>query len=540
MRPSVLALACACAALLGPRDTLHPGDQPGPRVAPGASGPTRFVGPLLAAYDDQAALATTRFVDGFYRAPANEGYERCIDHVRGRLAAEGFGERPGFELSVIETALSTPAWTPRSASLELLTDDGPELLHGFDQPHEADRVMLPIHAPSADVSGRVVFELDELEEGDLLLTDAGLGGRLLRGAAKRGAAAVLSSSLNDFTVDPNGGDEHEDAILFSTVSASNKLPVAKVSPRTRSRLRALHEGGDEVRVRLRARVDWDERPLRTLVARVVGATLPDQAVALAAHVQEPGAGDNASGVGGLTEAACALARAITEGRLERPARSVVFLWGDEMRQSALWLEDTGLTPVAGISADMLGQSREATGAICLIERSPDPGALDTLAPDAHTPWGAGRVREEDLVPNGLALVARVALSDVASAVDGAWTFAENPWEGGSDHDVFLGRGIPGILIWHFTDFTYHTGLDRMERLDANELERTSVGVLAAGLAVADLRRADLERYIASDALERDLRVAAALEAGREDVAERWRAWSRGVVTWLHETCVDPE
>ena len=483
-------------------------------------------------------METVRFTDGFYRAPANEGYNATLDHVEERLREAGFGSVEGLELEEIETELTGRAWTPRSASLELISGDGePERLHGFSTPSGADRVMLPINAPSADVMGTVCLDPDALVQGQILLTSGGLGGRTLRAAKQRGAVAVLSSSVNDFTVDPRGSEEHLDAILFSSVSASNTLPVGKVSTRTYLRLAELSESGEDVRLRFRAEVAWSEGPLRTLVARVVGRGLAEEAVAIASHVQEPGAGDNASGVGGLTEGACELARLLRAGELEPPARSVVFLFGDEMRQSAIWLERTALRPIAGISADMLGQSFEQTGAICLLERSPDPGALDTLAPDVHTPWGAGRTREELLVPSGLALIARSAQHDVARHV-GGWRFSENPWEGGSDHDVFLRKKVPGILLWHFTDFTYHTGLDRLSRLDPEELRRTATTVLATALAVADLRRSDLERYFASDELELEVRTRSAELAERPDVAQRWRDWSAGVRAWLETTCVE--
>ena len=123
-------------------------EQPG--VAPGESGPARFAGLLYDAYDVESAMQTVRFTDGFYRAPGNEGYNATLAHVEARLRAAGFGEHPGLELEVLETELRGRAWTPRSASLELLaSDEEPRLLHGFSTPDGADRVMLPINAPSA-------------------------------------------------------------------------------------------------------------------------------------------------------------------------------------------------------------------------------------------------------------------------------------------------------------------------------------------------------------------------------------------------------
>jgi hypothetical protein len=196
---------------------------------------------------------------------------------------------------------------------------------------------------------------------------------------------------------------------------------------------------------------------------------------------------------------------------------------------------TSTRPVAGISADMLGQSAEQTGAVCLLERMPDPGALVTLPPDQHTAWGGGRVREEQLVPTGLAVVARMALADVGRHV-GGWQASENPWEGGSDHDIFQQRGVPAVLFWHFTDFSYHTSLDRLEMLDAAELRRTCTAVLATALAVADARESDLERFARSVELEREVRVRAARKAENDELVAKWESWCDGAQEWLRALC----
>ncbi len=540
------ALPCPAQAPAG-APTPKPTGHFGPQVAAGETATARFIVPLYERFDKQAAMGVVRFVDGFYRAPGNAGYNAALDHVRALLEQGGFGKQPGFELEEILSPMSSPAWTPVSGRLSVQIPDAEEIvLHDFDTPGDPDRVMLPIYARSADVEGTLLVDEDGVIEGDhdlagiIVVSSASLSGRVLKRLEGRGVLAAISCSNASFTVDPNGGEEHLDAIQFRSVSPSTRLPVAQISRRSYNRLQELHEKHPAARLHLQAEVVLDENAqVRTLVARVIGAERPGEALCVVAHVQEPGAGDNASGVGGMCQGALTLSRLIRTQQLARPARTIEFVFGDEMRQSAVWLEHTSRKVIAGISADMLGQSESRTGARCLLERSPDPGALDPILPDEHTPWGAGRVEKDDLLPNGLALIARHALIDMGEHVEG-WHTSENPWEGGSDHDIFLKRGIPGILLWHFTDFTYHTGLDRMERLDAEELRRTCAAILATTMALADLRRGDLVRLQASNVLERELRVKVALQAARPDVAKRWREWSRGVELWLANSVVDPE
>ncbi len=503
----------------------------GPAAPEGEAGPRRFVPRLLGGFRTKSALEELAFADRYYRAPANEGYDAVLDRLHARLVEAGFGSDPRLALAWLDGG-TQQAWTPVRARLEMISKAGERTrLHGFESEEEPDRVMLPIHAPSGSASGRPVFALEDVTEGSVWVSEEPLGGRALRAAAERGAVAALSASLAEFNRDPDGGEEYQGAIQFRSVPQGTTLPVAQISPRTFERLRRAAKRDPDLVVALEAEVRTAERPLRVLVATIRGARFPEQAVAVVSHVQEPGAGDNASGVAGTLEGVLALTRLLRSGSLSWPARSLVFVWGDEIEQSRLWLEETEFDVVAGLSADMLGQSRLRTGAICLLERSKDPGALVPLPPDRHTPWGAGRVRRGDLHPDALAVVARAALHDVAAEV-GGWETAEHPWEGGSDHDVFLRRGVPAVLFWHFTDFTYHTGLDRLDRIDPEELRRSSVAVLATALAIADPRSPDLARYRQGVELERALRVEAAREAGRLETAQDWEEWCDGALAWI--------
>jgi aminopeptidase YwaD len=272
------------------------------------------------------------------------------------------------------------------------------------------------------------------------------------------------------------------------------------------------------------------------MAVVRGEKRPGEAVAMVSHVQEPGACDNATGVAGLLEGARSLVEALRAEKLSWPERTLVFLWGDEFRQSESWLDSTDMRPVAGISSDMTGQSKAATGAIALLERNVDPGALRWLEPDHHTAWGAGQVELSDIVPNGLAVIARCAMADVSMLEGATWTTAEHPWEGGSDHDEFIERGIPAILFWHFEDFTYHTSLDRLPFVDPSEIRRTGVALLATALAVASIAPADVDRYVASLERERLLRVGAASKVGDEELIRLWEDWCRNARGWLRNLC----
>ena len=511
----------------------------GPDVALGADGTARFAGPLLNSFRPDRAMDTLRFVDRFYRAPGNDGYEAVVNRLVQSLEAAGFRQGDAsarLQLEVVSEPMDMPAWTPLSGKLSLQERDGTErTLHEFHRSEDTERTLLPMNADSADVTGRIALSLEDLHEGDILVTKANLN-QVLPRAKKHGAAGVVSASLYSFNIDPSGEDRHLDAIQYRRLKSRPGLPVMQVSPRTFRRIEVAALRDRNAKLHMQASVRWDDRPLRTVIATIKGGDRPDEAVAVVSHIQEPGACDNASGVAGLLESVVSLTEALGKGTLPWPRRSLSFAWGDEFAQSRTWLKSTEAKPIAAISSDMTGQAR-STGAIGLLERMPDPGAVRVLPPDAHTPWGASPVEPEDLNPNGFAVIARCAVIDVGQRAEGDWQTADHPWEGGSDHDVFNEQGIPAVLFWHFTDFTYHTSLDRLEYVDPAEMRRTQCAILSAAMGVADAAPTDLGRYLKSLDKEIELRVSTAQAEEDEDLVQMWNDWGRGARQWMRNLCL---
>ncbi|WP_419192314.1 M28 family peptidase [Engelhardtia mirabilis] len=522
----------------------------GPGVVVEDTGPARFVPKIHGAFDPDRAFERVRWMEAQYRAPGNDDYEAAMDRLIEELEAHGFvadggssdATGPGdskrdrtLELRVIETPVDLPAWNPISGSLTLEEADGEiHLLHGFDDVAETDRTMLPINGPAGDVSGPIALSLDDLRPGDVLVTEVRLP-QVVRRAEARGAVAVVSSSLGSYNVDPTGADRHLDAIQYRQLHTVPGIPVCQISQRSLEVITAATARGG-AQLHLKVEVEFAQRPLRTLVAVVVGRSKGNEVMGISAHLHEPGANDNSSGVATLMECAVLLADGIKDGSLRRPDRSIAFIWGHEFQQTAAFLDNTERTVVAGISADMTGESLERTGAIALLERMPDPGALITLPPDEHSAWGAGDVTEDKLVPSGLAVIARCAMIDVGLG-EGGWESADHPWEGGSDHDVYLAEGVPAVLFWHFTDFAYHTSLDRLEMVDPLEMRRMGSAILGTAMAVAAANPGDLDRYVRSVEVERSVRVKAAREAFELDTAQQWESWSNGARSWLRRLCL---
>lgn len=249
----------------------------------------------------------------------------------------------------------------------------------------------------------------------------------------------------------------------------------------------------------------------TAVAEIKGAVHPEKRVPVLSHVQEPGANDNATGVGLNVEPATKTKQRIDTGVIARPDCTVTFLWGDEYEFSYLWQdahEAEMKNVICVINLDMVGEDPEKTGGPMRIEKVPDPSsyynyAMDTMdgtdvgpattstgggfvrQSDSHTLWGRSReedIRKVDIGGNFINDLYMAATQQVIAQVDPDFEVLVNPFEGGSDHEAFLEKGVPAALTWHFTDYVYHTAKDTLFFSSARELEEEYGKDTAAELA----------------------------------------------------------
>jgi hypothetical protein len=257
--------------------------------------------------------------------------------------------------------------------------------------------------------------------------------------------------------------------------------------------------------------------LRTLIVEIPGAdpnpAIADQRVVYAAHLQEPGAADNASGVGLQLEMIRAYKHLIDTGALPAPKRTLTFLFGAENTMGTLWkaqnLAAFNSTQIA-IDLDMVGEDPAKTGGPMRIEKMPDPSArykyqLDRLPddpvptptqflrqPDSHTLWGAGSIAFWPY-PGHYFNDVYFAAARRVTADSPQFGVLGNPYEGGSDHTTFLNNKDaagnwdpkPSVLTWHFTDYVYHSSMDTMDALSGREMHDVGVTSILAGYNTAD-------------------------------------------------------
>jgi aminopeptidase YwaD len=189
---------------------------------------------------------------------------------------------------------------------------------------------------------------------------------------------------------------------------------------------------------------------------------------------------------------------------------------------------------------MTGEDASKTGGSFLIEKEPDPSAVWPRPSDPHTEWSGGRSSSKADTLKGSLLNDLMLAVCLRRARDTRWNVQTNPYEGGSDHSVFLQAGVPALLAWHGTDRYYHTNLDRPDKTSPAEMANVgiAVGTTAAllasagqeeALAVADLvataaaRRLALEAKQSAAILDKAPDRAAA-EGVERTILEAWKKW----------------
>src|SRR4029078_6843189 len=169
-----------------------------------------------------------------------------------------------------------------------------------------------------------------------------------------------------------------------------------------SRLRAaLAKGPVRVRVKIATKMYPSDEEM--LVAEIHGSTAPAERYVLSAHVQEPGANDNASGVGDLSEMARVFATLVKNGSV-KPKRTITMLFGLEIAQTRNYLAADSVRTRGvrwGLSLDMTGEDNKKTCGTFLIEKMPDPSAVWTRGDEKHSEWGGRPLEKNRIVPHYL-------------------------------------------------------------------------------------------------------------------------------------------
>lgn len=446
-------------------------------------------------FSGDVAMEATAFVEQYWRVAGNTGFNATVYRIQEKLEAAGYileekaSPEDRLTYRIEKRAMKRPTWEPVDARLSIVGMDTPLLEYATNRNMIYQNVA---STPEGGVTAEVVYIKDPKEliakniKGKIVFAEMSPY-RLFTPAIEKGGALGLLTYNNPDYLQP---EKNTTSIQFRGIPMSEE-PKAwgmALSYAAKEKLiTALSKGKVQVSAVVETKIYPSEE--LTVVANVRGSELPKESLVLSAHIQEPGANDNATGVGTQLEMAMLTADLLNKGSLNAK-RTLTFLWGDEIISTRRYIQEKEKRTAEinwGISLDMVGENTAVTGGSFLIEKMPDPSAIWTRGKDKHSEWGGEVMKIEDMKPHYLNdFIIDIFEQQGARA---NWEVNTNPFEGGSDHTPFLDANIPGLLLWHFTDQFYHTDNDRIDKVSQETMKNVGTAALVSAYTLIN---ADVE------------------------------------------------
>ena len=201
-----------------------------------------------------------------------------------------------------------------------------------------------------------------------------------------------------------------------------------------------------------------------------------------------GANDDLSGCAAILEIARMLNTMINEGRIERPKRTIRFIWAPEFSGTAPWVAENKeimKKTLCDINLDMVGLWLLKSQSFLCMHRTTygNPHYINDVMQNYYDFVGLGN--RAGLAVSGRGGFVRRIVSPTGS--DDPFYYAIDDHYGASDHEVFNDWGVqvPGIMMITWPDLYYHTSQDIAEKCDPTELKRVCFIGAAAAYTIAN-------------------------------------------------------
>ena len=481
--------------------------------------PERKVAALANELSGETAKRNLEGIARFHRQRGSKGFHEAVELVADRLRAYGLSDVvilqfPADGKIFYGTQRSRPAWEAEVGDL-LEFDSYPpvgnqeniengKLVFNAQRDqanerkiasYEAEPVVLAEDSESAEVTAELVDVGEGTNESDytgkdvqgkMALVSAQPGAAQELAVGKFGAAGMVSYAQNQKTA---WSGESQDAIRWGHLEtfSPNKTFAFMVSLNTARRFKERLGKGENITLHAVVKAGQHPGNYEILTATIAGADpkLKSEEIVFSCHLdhQRPGANDNASGCATILEVARTLQKLIDEKKLERPARTIRFVFPPEIEGTMALLNgkpEFAKRIQAVIHMDMVGSGPE-NKAVFHVTRG--PMSLPSFVHDVA--WSfAEWVNEESykFASTGEAkypMVAPEGGKEPLRAEYSAFTM-------GSDHDVYQDSsfGIPAIYLNDWPDRFIHTNFDSAANIDPTKLKRAAFIGAASGYYLA--------------------------------------------------------
>jgi len=484
--------------------------------------PEKDVRALANELSGETAKRNLEVIATSHRQRGSQGFHAAAELVAERLRAYGLDnvailQFPADGKIFYGTQRSRPGWDAEVGELSELRHAGlgskdQKILAEGEQAirlsdYASEPVVLAEDSESADVAADLVDVGEGTRDRDyagkdvkrkIVLVGAQPGAVEDLAVGKFGAAGIVSYAQNQKTA---WWGEDENLIRWGHLDtfSPNKTFGFMVSLKTARGLRERLAHGETIHLHAVVKAGQHPGNYEVVTATIPGAEgkLKEEEIAFSCHLdhQRPGANDNASGCVTILEVARTLQKLIGEGKLERPARTIRFIFPPEVEGTLTLLNakpELARRIKAVVHMDMVGGGPE-TKAVFHVTRG--PMSLPSFVHDvawAFAEW----VNEESytFAATGQAdypMVAPEGGKEPLRAEYSAYTM-------GSDHDVYQDSsfGIPAIYLNDWPDRYIHTNFDSAANIDPTKLKRAAFIGAASGYFLAAMNDRDLQSIFA--------------------------------------------
>jgi hypothetical protein len=460
----------------------------------------------------ESAKRNVEYISRLHRMRGSKGYNLATDFIQAQLEDYGLEsieliKIPTDGKTMYGTQKSRLAWDVEFAELWEVEKVENQWAH---KTKVADWQSMPLVVAQDSESGEVTAALVDIGagtseadyankelQGKLVLTSSQPEVVVALAIEKYGAVGIISYAQNQVTA---WWKENENLIRWGHLDtfAKTKTFAFMVSLK---QARAYQQRLENQEVIIfHAKVIAGKHPgnYNILSARIEGShpNLKHEEIAFTCHLDHPrpGANDNASGCMAILEVARTLKKLIDENKIERPKRSIRFIWSPEIEGTTALLNyrpELAKNIKFNIHMDMVGGGPE-TKAIFHVSRSPQ--SVTSFINDVGEVFGQFVNKNSDAHASGekvkYPMVSKEGGKEALQAVLGEFSM-------GSDFQVFSEGSfrIPSIYLHDWPDRYIHTNYDVPANIDPTKLKRSAFIGAASAHYLADLGDDDLPALI---------------------------------------------
>ncbi|MBN1222739.1 MAG: M28 family peptidase [Candidatus Aminicenantes bacterium] len=346
----------------------------------------------------------------------------------------------------------------------------------------------------ADYSGKDV-------KGKIIFVDGNPASVFTKGILEHGALGVVGYTVPK---EITRVDQISDTRLRipADVEESRRFFAFNLSYRLGINLKERLKRKERLFVRAEVKTSEYETDEEVITAVIPGDGSKGEEVVLIAHVFEgitkQGAVDNLSSSAAILEAGRTLIKLIKQGKIERPARTIRFLWVPEITGTCKYLDKyPGETKkiIAAINLEMVGVYRKVSMANLHLHRSLYSLAsfLDDINEDFF--HYVGETNRDIVLNRDVAKYSNPIVAPTGSQ-DPFYYHVEKNYSP-SDHIVFMlpAAHIPAVHYSGWPDVVLHTSEDRASLLDPTQLKRAAFIGAAAAYTIARSKAEDIPRLL---------------------------------------------